>query len=82
MILLPRQYNKYVIPSSPPPAFLPCLRACISDATTDIMSDSCYYDNFNNYRCRNNRGTWNSWARWLVLGLIVFGVVFVFFLFS
>ena len=45
------------------------------------MSDRCYYDRFNNYRCRN-RSTWNSWARWLVLGLVIFGVVFIFFLFS
>lgn len=43
---------------------------------------SCYYDRFNNYRCSNGSNTWNSWARWLVLGLIIFGVVFVFFLFS
>jgi hypothetical protein len=43
---------------------------------------SCYYDRFNNYRCTNGRSTWNSWARWLVLGLIILGILFVFFLFS
>jgi len=44
--------------------------------------NNCYTDRFNNYRCTNNRSTWNSWARWLVLGLIVLGILFVFFLFS
>jgi hypothetical protein len=44
---------------------------------------SCYYDTFNRYRCTNGgRSTWNSWARWLVLGLIILGILFVFFLFS
>jgi hypothetical protein len=42
-----------------------------------------YYDTFNRYRCTNGgRSTWNSWARWLVLGLIIIGILFVFFLFS
>ena len=44
--------------------------------------NNCYYDRFNNYRCTNGRSTWNSWARWLVLGLIILGIIFVFFLFS
>jgi hypothetical protein len=43
---------------------------------------SCYYDAYRNYRCTNGRSTWNSWARWLVLGLIILGILFVFFLFS
>ncbi|KAI7325863.1 GroES-like protein [Hortaea werneckii] len=34
-----------------------------------------YYDN-----CYN--GAWNSWARWLVLALIIVGAFFIFFLFS
>lgn len=40
---------------------------------------SCYRDSFGRTRCRS---TWNSWARWLVLGLIILGALFVFFLFS
>jgi hypothetical protein len=48
---------------------------------TDNIS-SCYYDAYRNYRCTNGRSTWNSWARWLVLGLIILGILFVFFLFS
>ncbi|KAL1585943.1 hypothetical protein WHR41_04731 [Cladosporium halotolerans] len=39
----------------------------------------CRYSN--DYRCRNY-STWNSWARWLVLGLIIFGAILIFFLFS
>ncbi|KAI7034547.1 hypothetical protein KC352_g47135, partial [Hortaea werneckii] len=34
-----------------------------------------YYDN-----CYNS--AWNSWARWLVLALIIVGAFFIFFLFS
>jgi len=41
---------------------------------------SCYYDRFNNRVCRNS--TWNNWARWLVLGLVIFGAILIFFLFS
>ena len=42
---------------------------------------SCYYDRYNRRIC-NNRSTWNNWARWLVLGLVIFGAVLIFFLFS
>jgi len=42
--------------------------------------NNCYYDRFNNRVCRNS--TWNNWARWLVLGLVIFGAILIFFLFS
>ena len=58
-----------------------CARHTHSQRVTNIIT-SCYYDRFNNYRCTNGRSTWNSWARWLVLGLIILGILFVFFLFS
>jgi hypothetical protein len=41
---------------------------------------SCYYDRYNRRVCRNS--TWNNWARWLVLGLVIFGAILIFFLFS
>ncbi|KAM0717824.1 hypothetical protein Q7P37_006156 [Cladosporium fusiforme] len=42
---------------------------------------NCRYSNDPNCY-RNNRSTWDRWARWLVLGLIIFGAVMIFFLFS
>jgi hypothetical protein len=42
---------------------------------------SCYYNSFGRRVC-NNYSTWNSWVRWLVLGLIIFGAFFLFFIFS
>jgi hypothetical protein len=41
---------------------------------------SCYYNNYGQRVC--NRSTWSNWARWLVLGLIILGAIFIFFLFS
>lgn len=44
----------------------------------------------NNDRCDNGyygsygdcNSAWDTWARWLVLGLIILGALFIFFLFS
>ena len=44
------------------------------------MARSCGYNSYGQYVCQNS--TWGSWARWLVLGLIVLGAFFIFFLFS
>jgi hypothetical protein len=48
-------------------------------APTNTMA-SCYYNNYGQRVC--NRSTWSNWARWLVLGLIILGAIFIFFLFS
>lgn len=37
------------------------------------------YDGYNAYQCNS---TWNNWARWLVLGLIILAALVIFFLFS
>ncbi|KAK3070014.1 hypothetical protein LTR53_011184 [Teratosphaeriaceae sp. CCFEE 6253] len=42
--------------------------------------NNCYINRYGNQVC--NSGVWNSWARWLVLGLIILGAFFLFFLFS
>jgi len=41
--------------------------------------DICYNSLGQPYRCRS---TWNSWGRWLALGLIVLGALILFFLCS
>lgn len=41
---------------------------------------SCYTDAYGYEECYNS--TWNNWARWLVLALIVVGAFLIFFLFS
>ncbi len=45
-----------------------------------MANDSCpngYYNYYNG--CYS---AWDSWARWVVLGLIIFGALLIFFLFS
>ncbi|KAK5119225.1 hypothetical protein LTR85_007839 [Meristemomyces frigidus] len=44
------------------------------------MARSCYIDAYGYERCGSS--TWNNWARWLVLALIIVGALFIFFLFS
>ena len=43
------------------------------------LSHSCYINNFGQQVCQYN--AWDSWVRWLVLGLIVGGALLIFFLF-
>jgi hypothetical protein len=45
------------------------------------MDNSCTYNAFGRQRCYG-RSTWNSWARWLVLGLIIAAALLFFFLFA
>ncbi|SMQ51727.1 unnamed protein product [Zymoseptoria tritici ST99CH_1A5] len=43
----------------------------------------CTYTAFGGRRCYGNRySTWNSWARWLVLGLVVGAAILFFLVFS
>jgi hypothetical protein len=44
------------------------------------MANSCR--NGYGYGYNNCYSTWDAWARWLVLGLVVFGALFIFFIFS
>ncbi|KAK5115451.1 hypothetical protein LTR62_001110 [Meristemomyces frigidus] len=43
-------------------------------------NNNCYTNNAGNEVC--NGGAWSNWVRWLVLGLIIAGALFLFFLFS
>lgn len=43
-------------------------------------TNSCYQDAYGRVRCYNS--AWSSWARWLVLALIIIAAFLVFFLFA
>ena len=43
------------------------------------MANSNCYDYYGNYQCSS---AWESWARWLVLALIIIAALLIFFLFS
>lgn len=46
---------------------------------TSNYNDDCYDDYYGNGNCNSS---WENWARWLVLALIIVGAFLIFFLFS
>merc|ERR1711939_375219 len=57
-----------------PPPIMPAIMERAANLLPRYVCNG-YYDN-----CYNS--AWNSWARWLVLALIIVGAFFIFFLFS
>jgi hypothetical protein len=46
------------------------------------MARQCYTNRYNQYVCRNRNTAWNSYARWIVLVVIVVGFLLLFLLCS